>query len=160
MMLSGGDMHRLLIAASLGLGLVGLSAGAAPVYARGDAADDVKAADAGVYQAIASRDGGRLADLLDDGFTLTNTFGEVYDKQKFLAACCTADSASTSKPMLLGATELQVKTWGNAAVVVARTEMRFTRDNQEQKLAWRSTRTYVRAGSKWKLAAEQRTTIG
>ena len=151
-------MHRLLIAASLGLGLIGLSAGAAPVYARADAADDVKAADSSVYQAIATRDASRLADMLDDGFTLTNTFGEVYDKQKFLAACCTPDA--NSKTLLLGATELQVKTWGSAAVVVARTEMRFTRDNQEQKLAWRSTRTYVRAGGKWKLAAEQRTTIG
>jgi ketosteroid isomerase-like protein len=151
-------MHRLLIAASLGLGLIGLSPGAAPISARGDAADDVKAADSSVYQAIATRDGSRLADMLDDGFLLTNTFGEVYDKQKFLAACCTADSAS--KTLLLGATELQVKTWGSAAVIVARTEMRFTRDNEEQKLAWRSTRTYVRAGGKWKLAAEQRTTIG
>jgi ketosteroid isomerase-like protein len=151
-------MHRLLIAASLGLGVIGLSAGAGPVFARGDAADDVKAADSSVYQAIATRDASRLADLLDDGFMLTNTFGEVYDKQKFLAACCTPDAAS--KAMLLGATDLQVKTWGNAAVVIARTEMRFTRDDQEQKLAWRSTRTYVRSGSKWKLAAEQRTSIG
>lgn len=151
-------MYRLLIAASLGLGLFGLSGGAALVYARADATDDIKAVDSNVYQAIATRDGSRLGDLLDDSFTLTNTFGEVYDKQKFLAACCTPDP--NSKAILLGATELQVKTWGSAAVVVARTEMRFTRDSQEQKLAWRSTRTYVRAGSKWKLAAEQRTTIG
>jgi ketosteroid isomerase-like protein len=151
-------MHRLLIAASLGLGLVGLSGGAAPVSARADTADDVKAADTNVYQAIATRDASRLADMLDDGFTLTNTFGEVYDKQKFLAACCAPEPGT--RTVLLGATELQVKTYGSAAVVVARTEMRFTRDNQEQKLAWRSTRTYVRGGGKWKLAAEQRTTIG
>jgi hypothetical protein len=151
-------MHRLLIVASLGLVLGGLSGGATRVEARADASDDVKSADTNVYQAIATRDRSRLADLLDDGFTLTNTFGEVYDKEKFLTACCAPDPAA--KTVLLGATELQVKTWGSAAVVVARTEMRFTRDNQEQKLAWRSTRTYVRAGSKWKLAAEQRTTIG
>ncbi len=151
-------MHRLLIVASLGLVFVGLSGGTASIYARADAADDVKAADSSVYQAIATRDAARLADMLDDSFLLTNTFGEVYDKQKFLTACCTPDS--NSKALLLGATEIQVKIWGNAAVVVARTEMRFTRDNEEQKLAWRSTRTYVRSGSKWKLAAEQRTTIG
>ena len=59
-----------------------------------DAADDVKAADSIIYQAIASRDGNRLAGLLDDGFVLTNTFGDVYDKAKFLQACCTGESAS------------------------------------------------------------------
>ena len=62
-------------------------------------------------------------------------------------------------PKALAATDSQVKTYGTAAVVVARTEMRFTRDNQEQKLAWRSTRLYVKSGSKWKLAAEQRTSL-
>jgi len=123
-----------------------------------DASDDVKATDANVYQAIAARDSARLADLLDDGFVLTNTFGDVYDKSQFLTACCNGDAAS--KTLLLGATDSQVKVYGNAAVVVARTEMRFTRDDKEQKLAWRSTRTFVKSGGRWKLAAEQRTGIG
>ena len=91
-------MYRLLIAASLGLGLFGLSGGAALVYARADATDDIKAVDSNVYQAIATRDGSRLGDLLDDSFTLTNTFGEVYDKQKFLAACCTPDPNFVTGP--------------------------------------------------------------
>jgi ketosteroid isomerase-like protein len=134
-----------------------LALGGGRTHAAVDTSDDVKAADSGVYQAIASRDATHLADLLDDSFMLTSTFGEVYDKQKFLAACCTGDSAS--KTLLLGATELQVKVYGNAAIVFARTEMRFTRDNAEQKLAWRSTRTYVKSGGRWKLAAEQRTAI-
>src|SRR5438128_4073167 len=134
------------------------AAGSVQALGRLDASDDVKTADAGVYQAITARDSSRLRDLLDDGFMLTNTFGEVYDKQKFLDACCSGEPAS--KTLLLGATESQVKVYGNAAVVVARTEMRFSRDNQEQKLAWRSTRLYVKSGSKWKLAAEQRTAIG
>jgi ketosteroid isomerase-like protein len=134
-----------------------LAAAHAPLQAGADAASDVKSVDSNVYDAIAARDVSRLADILDDGFLLTNTFGEVYDKEKFLNACCKGDSPS--KTLLLGATESQVKTYSGAAVVVARTEMRFTRDNQEQKLAWRSTRLYVRSGSKWKLAAEQRTGI-
>jgi ketosteroid isomerase-like protein len=124
---------------------------------RADAAADVKAADTNVYDAIAARDASRLNDLLDDGFMLTNTFGDVYDKQKFLTACCSGPAPS--KTLLLGATESQVKTYGSAAVVVARTEMRFNKDNQEQKLAWRSTRTYIRSGTKWRLVAEQRTSV-
>ena len=95
---------------------------------------------------------------LDDGFLLTNTFGEVYDKARFLQACCAGES--TSRNVLLGAIDAQVKVYGNAAVIVARTEMRFTRDTEEQKLAWRSTRTFVKSGGKWKLAAEQRTSVG
>ena len=135
-----------------------LSAGSIAAYAGVDAVSDVKAADSNVYQAIAARDADRLAELLDDGFVLTNTFGDVYDKEKFLTACCSGEAPS--KTLLLGAMDSQVKIYGSAAVVVARTEMRFTRDNQEQKLSWRSTRVYVRSGGKWKLAAEQRTTIG
>jgi ketosteroid isomerase-like protein len=149
-------IRSLAVAAAVTLGAV-LASGARP-GAAADATDDVKAADASVYQAIASRDSGRLADLLDDGFVLTNTFGDVYDKPQFLTACCSGEA--TSKTLLLGATESQVKVYGNAAVVVARTEMRFTRDDKEQKLAWRSTRTFVKSGGKWKLAAEQRTGIG
>jgi ketosteroid isomerase-like protein len=141
------------------LGTVSLIAwfGAAQGPLRADAASDVKAVDSNVYDAIAARDAARLGDVLDDGFLLTNTFGDVYDKEKFLNACCTA--TSTSKTLLLGATESLVKTYGSAAVVVARTEMRFTKDNQEQKLTWRSTRMYVRSGTKWKLVAEQRTSF-
>jgi ketosteroid isomerase-like protein len=141
------------------LGTVALIAwfGAAQGPLRADAAADVKAADTNVYDAIAARDANRLNDLLDDGFLLTNTFGDVYDKQKFLNACCAGPAVS--KTLLLGATESQVKTFGSAAVIVARTEMRFNKDNQEQKLAWRSTRTYIKSGTKWKLVAEQRTSL-
>lgn len=136
--------------------LVGcLSSGS--VGARVDAVGDVKAADTNVYAAIASRDAARLDDLLDDGFVLTNTFGEVYDKARFLSACCSGEAAS--KTLLLAAAESQVKTYGSAAVVVARTEMRFTRADTEEKLSWRSMRVYIRSGGKWKLAAEQRTAI-
>jgi ketosteroid isomerase-like protein len=141
------------------LGTVSLIAwfGAAQGPLRADAASDVKAVDSNVYDAIAARDAARLGDVLDDGFLLTNTFGDVYDKEKFLNACCAG--TTVSKTLLLGATESLVKTYGSAAVVVARTEMRFTKDNQEQKLTWRSTRMYVRSGTKWKLVAEQRTSF-
>jgi ketosteroid isomerase-like protein len=135
---------------------VWLGAGA-PVRAVGDAASDVKAVDVNLYDAIATRDATRLGDLLDDGFVLTNTFGDVYDKEKFLSACCGAGSATNT--VSLSATDTQIKTYGSAAVVVARTEMRFTKDSKDQKIAWRSTRTYVRSGSRWKLVAEQRTTV-
>lgn len=151
-------MLRLARLAALCLCAGWLGSGIAPVAAAADAVDDVKAADSVVYQAIAARDAARLGDLLDDAFVLTNTFGEVYDKAKFLSACCSGEAST--RTLLLGATESRVKTYGNAAIVVARTEMRFTRDNQEEKLAWRSTRVYVKSGSKWKLAAEQRTSIG
>ena len=133
-------------------------AGAAPVRAATDAGDDVKSADSSIYEAIATRDSIRLADLLDGDFTLTNTFGEVYNKQKFLSACCTG--TSTSSNVKLGAADMQVKTYGSAAVISARTEMSFVKDSQNQRIVWRSLRVYVRTGTKWKLVAEQRTSLG
>lgn len=150
-------MLRVARVAGLGLLVLCLASSSTRIAAVADASGDVKAADSVVYQAIASRDGARLADLLDDGFVLTNTFGDVYDKTKFIQACCTGES--TTRTLLLGATESQIKVYGSAAVVASRTEMRFMRDNQEQKLSWRSTRTFVKSGSRWKLAAEQRTTV-
>lgn len=120
---------------------------------------DVKTVDRSLYDAIAARDAVRVAGILDDGFLLTNTFGEVYDKKKFLAACCAG--AVTSKTLYLGASNPQVKTFGDTtAIIFARTDMRFVRDNQDQKLAWRSIRVYIRSNGQWKLAAEQRTAIG
>jgi ketosteroid isomerase-like protein len=133
-------------------------AGAVPVHAAANDVSDVKSADNSIYEAIATRDATRLGDLLDSDFTLTSTFGEVYDKQKFLTACCTG--TSNSRNMSLGATEVQVKTYGGTAVVAARTEMKFMKDNQNQQIVWRSLRVYVKSGTKWKLVAEQRTSIG
>ncbi len=150
-------MRRVARIAGISAAVCWLAFSSSRIFAMADVIDDVKAADSVVYQAIASRDADRLADLLDDAFVLTNTFGDVYDKASFIKACCSTDS--DAKTLLLGATESDVKIHGNAAVVVARTEMRFTRNNQEEKLAWRSMRVYVKSGGKWKLAAEQRTAV-
>lgn len=141
----------LCLAAWAGTGIVRSFPGA-------DTADEVRSVDADVYQAIGSRDADRLKDLLADDFVLISTFGEVFDKDSFVTACCTGPAAASD--LLVGATDIQVNTYGDAAVVLARTEMRFTRDDQEEKLVWRSTRVYVRDGRRWKLAAEQRTSIG
>ena len=154
----GGCMYRLGRLMALFSLAVWAGAAAAPVHAAANDTSDVKSADNSIYEAIATRDATRLADMLDGDFTLTNTFGQVYDKQKFLAACCTG--ASDTKNMALGATEQQVKTYGGTAVVSARTEMKFMKDNQSQQIAWRSLRVYVKSGTKWKLVAEQRTSIG
>lgn len=152
-------MRRLLKLAALLSVMVWFGAGGAALQGAADASNDVKSLDNSIYEAIATRDATRLADLLDDGFTLTNTFGEVYDKQRFLAACCTG--AATSRTVSLGASDAQIKTYGGStAVVSARTGMKFVKDNQNQEIAWRSLRVYVKSGTKWKLVAEQRTSIG
>jgi ketosteroid isomerase-like protein len=151
------SMRRLVLIVSV-LTLAWAAGGRAMPAAAIDAAADVKAVDVNLYDAIATRDANRLADILDDGFMLINTFGDVYDKQKFIGACCTG--APTSENVSLGGFDTQIKVYGNAAVVFSRTEMRFKKDGEDQKLSWRSTRTYVHSGTKWKLVAEQRTTIG
>ena len=150
-------MRQLATVVAIGMVAVWWSALGASAPVAFDTVADIKAADASVYQAIMNRDAVRLRDLLDDGFLLTNTFGEVYDRARFLSACCAG--AAPSKTLLLGATEMQVRTYAGAAIVVARTEMRFERDGLEERLSWRSTRTYIRAGGKWKLVAEQRTSF-
>jgi hypothetical protein len=150
------SMRRLVLIASVLWMALGAGGRAMPA-AVADAVADVKAVDVNLYDAIANRDASRIGDILDDGFMLTNTFGDVYDKQRFLSACCTG--APTSQNVSLSGFDSQIKVYGSAAVVFARTEMHFTKDDKEQKLSWRSTRTYVRSGVKWKLVAEQRTSI-
>ena len=151
-------MRRLLELTALLSIMVLLGGGGAAVRAAAGADDDVKSVDKTIYDAIAKRDATRLADLLGDEFTLTNTFGEVYDKQRFLTACCTG--AATSRTLSLASTDAKVKTYGDTAVISARTEMKFVKDNQNQQIAWRSLRVYVKSGTTWKLVAEQRTSIG
>lgn len=138
-----------------GVLLVASASAAAP---QGPASSgDVKVVDNVVYEAIAARNGADLDKMLDDDFVLTNTFGAVYDKSGFLAACCTGEAVS--KTQYLGTTDPRVKKYGDTAVITARTELRFSRENQDQKLAWRSIRVYVKSGGRWKLVAEQRTSI-
>lgn len=154
-------MRRLLELAALLSLTVLLGGGGAAVQAAAGADDDVKSIDKTIYDAIAKRDATRLADLLGADFTLTNTFGEVYDKQRFLTACCTG--AATSRTLSLASTDAKVRTYGtqgDTVVISARTEMKFVKDNQNQQIAWRSLRVYVKSGTTWKLVAEQRTSIG
>src|SRR6476661_10669333 len=88
----GGSMNRLVRTMALLSLAAWATAGAAPLRAAAaNDVSDVKSADNSVYEAIATRDATRLGDLLDNDFVLTSTFGEVYDKQKFLSACCTGD---------------------------------------------------------------------
>lgn len=138
------------------LAVVAVSSGGRPVV-RAASPEDVKTVDAAVYDAIAARDGARLSQMLDDGFMLTNTFGRVYNKKDFLSACCAGQAVG--KTLFLGATGSIVRTYGDTVVILARTDMRFTQDTRDQRLAWRSLRVYVRAGDTWKLVAEQRTAI-
>src|SRR5262245_31695867 len=126
-------MRRLLKFAALFLAVAWINAGHPAVHAAAvDANGDIKSVDNSIYDAIATRDAVRLADLLDGDFTLTSTFGEVFDKQKFLSACCTG--TSVTKNMSITASEMQVHTYGSAAFVSARTEMKFMKDNQNQQI--------------------------
>ena len=116
---------------------------------------DVKVVDSVVYEAIAKRDGKQLDAILDDGFMLTNTFGTLYLKKDFLKGCCEGDAVSETT--YLGAKSSEVKKYGDTAVIVSDTEHRFKKDGQDQKIGWRSLRVYVKAGGRWKLVAESRT---
>jgi len=148
-------MRRVLKVVGL-IAVVAIPVFASPVPQSGPLSSDVKIVDAALYDALLARDEAQVSSMLDNDFMLTNTLGLVYDKKAFLAGCCAPDS--TSKTKFLGSTETQVKKYGDTSIVFARTEMRFG-DAADQKLVWRSTRVYVKSGGRWKLVAEQRTTM-
>ena len=150
-------MRRVRVALTIALAAgTALTAAASPRQ-EGAASSDVKVVDRALYAAIAARDAAQVADILDDGFMLTSTFGVVYDKKGFLAGCCTPDPAA--KTMFFGATESQIRERDNTVVILARTEMRFVRDTEDRKIVYRSMRVYVKSGKTWKLVAEQRTAL-
>jgi ketosteroid isomerase-like protein len=113
------------------------------------------AADAAFFAALVDGDGTALRDLLTGDFLIVDVMsGGVTDRDGFLGAVGGGVLSFTS----VEPSEVTVREYGDAAVVVGRTAMRGSFQGAGFAAASRYTHVYVRAGG-WRLASAQGTPI-
>jgi ketosteroid isomerase-like protein len=121
----------------------------------GGAEQEVRQLDRRIAELIVSRDIPTLAPLVDDGYTHTNPFGQIFSKAEIAGAIesgeLTVERYDTD--------DVQVRIYGDAAVLTGRATLEGRFKGQNIGGQYRYTRTYVRQGDGWKVAVTQLTRI-
>lgn len=122
-------------------------------------ADDVeaqlRAADAAVCHAIETGDAAAIRALVDPGFTLVSTSGDVQPRAQLL------DEAMRHAPRYdaFRNHDETLRRYGDAAVINGITSVRGTADGQVFSADFRFTDTWVRRGGHWILVASHATRL-
>lgn len=121
-----------------------------------DARQDILAADARRFAAMIQGDLAALEGLLAEDLTYTHSTGQVETRAQFL------ESLRSGKLRYLAATpsDVNVRVYGDTAVVTGRAEMKVSSQGQELTVTARFTEVWVKSGGAWKLAAWQSTRVG
>lgn len=118
--------------------------------------EDILAADARRFAAMIQGDLAALEDLLAEDLTYTHSNGQVETRTQFL------ESLRSGKLRYLAAmpSDVNVRVYGDTAVVTGRVEMKVSSQGQEPTVTARFTEVWVKRGGAWKLAAWQSTRLG
>lgn len=121
-----------------------------------NAREDILAADARRFAAMIQGDLAALEGLLAEDLTYTHSTGQVETRIQFL------ESLRSGKLRYLAAapSDVDVRVYGDTAVVTGRAEMKVSSQGQELTVTARFTEVWVKSGGAWKLAAWQSTRVG
>ena len=113
-------------------------------------------ADDAFFAALLAGDTRALAEVLADDFLIVDVMsGNVSDRKAFLGPLGDGRLRFQSIDLI----ERQTRRYGDAAVIVGRTEMRGSFGGQEFGAASRYTHVLIRADGAWRLASAQGTPI-
>jgi uncharacterized protein (TIGR02246 family) len=107
-------------------------------------------------QALVRRDVAALARLWSDDYTFTNPSGRLLSKKERLA---NFTSGATALGAIENEGDVQVRVYGNTAVVTSRATLNARYSGQESSGAYRSLHVWVKRGGRWQLVANQVTRI-
>ena len=124
-------------------------------HAGQDAEQEIRRLDAEIGRAIVGRDIAILDALVSSGYTHTNPLGEVFSKEQIAGAI----QSGTLDVSSYDTDDVTVNVFGDAAVVTGRAKMSGRLRGQDITGQYRYTRTYVRQGGSWQVAATQLTGI-
>jgi ketosteroid isomerase-like protein len=117
--------------------------------------EEVRAADARRIAAVVDGNVGALSALLADDLTYTHTTGQVENKEQFLAGIASGKLDYQS----IQPSEVQVRDYGNSAVMTGRAEMKVNAQGKDLAFAIRFTAVWVKGEGGWRMAAWQSTRL-
>jgi ketosteroid isomerase-like protein len=117
--------------------------------------EEVRAADARRIAAVVDADTAVLSSLLADDLTYTHTTGQVETKEQFLAGITSGKLDYQS----IQPSEVQVRVYGNTAVMTGRAEMKVNAQGKDLAFAIRFTSVWVKGEGGWRMAAWQSTRL-
>ena len=120
-----------------------------------DDASEVKKADQQWADAILRRDAAALNRILADDLRYVHGNASVQNKKEFLDALKSGDLAYHTFDFQ----EVDVRVFGDTAVVMSKPRMSITMNGQEQKFEARFLRVYVKRQGTWQLLAHQATRL-
>ncbi|HJT54323.1 MAG TPA: nuclear transport factor 2 family protein [Candidatus Angelobacter sp.] len=106
-------------------------------------------------KAIVAADAGKIRRILSPEITLTTPEGNVQNREDDLAELVRGDF----KAEVFDAFDMQVKVYGDCAVVTGRTNVKGTYKGQTVHSQFRWTDTFVKRQGRWRIVASQATPI-
>jgi ketosteroid isomerase-like protein len=131
-----------------------LAVGLMPVYGE-EKADELKTLDAKLTEAVKEADVKTLDKYLADDYLVVDPLGRVHDKKQYLAHV----SKDNARFEHLKETDVQVRNFGNTAVVTGLLNLKGTVKGKDVGGEYRWTRVYNKKGSAWQCVAEQHTYV-
>jgi ketosteroid isomerase-like protein len=116
---------------------------------------EIRRLDGEIGRAIVGRDIAILDALVSSGYTHTNPLGEVFSKEQIAGAI----QSGTLDVESYDTDDVTVHVFGDAAVVTGRAKVKGRLREQDITGQYRYTRTYVKQGGGWQVAATQLTGI-
>lgn len=117
-----------------------------------DKAAEIRQIEARRFAAMIKSDEAVLNEILADDLTYTHSFGKTENKSQFIASLKTAAKYKEISP-----NEMNVRIYGNAAVVNGTTLIKVEANNQELSFKAKFLDVYARRNGKWQLVAWQST---
>lgn len=120
--------------------------------APGNVDQSLKVAEHQWAEAFKNRDKDALDRMLDDGFVFTDDKGQVLSKTEYVDAAMQA-----IKVEFYSLDDMNVRVFGDAAVVAGRWAGKLTIDGRDASGAFRYTDTFVKRLGRWRVVASQET---
>src|SRR5262245_25015749 len=120
-----------------------------------DDVSDVKKTDQQWADAILRRDAATLDRILADDLRYVHGNASVQNKKEFLDSIKAGDLAYHTFEFQ----DVDVRVFGDTAVVMSKPRMSITMNGQDQKFEARFLRVYVKRGGVWRLVAHQATRL-
>jgi ketosteroid isomerase-like protein len=134
---------------------VGLASSLAAQGARSREADAVRAAELKRFEVMTKGDLAALTKILADDLTYTHSTGTLDNKEQFLESL----RSGRVRYQSIEPGELQVRAYGNSAVINGRAKLVVISDGQNKNVELRFTDVWVKRSGRWQMVAWQSTRV-
>jgi ketosteroid isomerase-like protein len=117
--------------------------------------EEIRALENARNDAIVRGDSGALARMTSDDYTFITLRGELRTKEEIVKGFASGSFKYDSREI----SDLNIRVYGNTAVVTGRSNQRGSEDGQDYSGDYRFTRVYIKDAGRWQTVALQATRI-